>query len=124
MAVGSLVNMSLILVSGKVIPPPSGADVTTLEGLRSSIHLFEPKHFLFPFLAHALGALAGSFVAAVIAASGKRFLALGIGLCFLAGGVVNVSLLPAPLWFNVIDLVAAYVPMAWLGYKLVPGAWQ
>lgn len=114
--------MSLILVSGKVIPPPSRTDVTTLEGLRSPIHLFEPKHSLFPSLAHALGTLADSFASA-IAAVGNRFLALGIGLCFLVGAAVNVSLLAALLWFNFTDL-AAYLPMAWLGYELVPAAWQ
>ncbi len=116
--IGSLVNMALITVSGKIIPPPSGADVTTLEGLKSSIHLFEPKHFLFPFLAHALGTLVGAAVATVIAASHKFKLALLIGLLFLAGGIANVLMLPAPMWFNVVDLVGAYLPMAWIGWKI------
>lgn len=116
--IGSLVNMALITVSGKIIPPPSGADVTTLEGLKSSIHLFEPKHFLFPFLAHALGTLVGAAVATVIAASHKFKLALLIGLLFLAGGIANVLMLPAPIWFNVVDLVGAYLPMAWIGWKI------
>ncbi|TGL88194.1 hypothetical protein EHQ68_10195 [Leptospira congkakensis] len=49
----------MIKVSGKIILPPKGADVTTMEGLKASIHLFEPEHFLFPFLAHALGTLVG-----------------------------------------------------------------
>ena len=47
--IGSAVNMGIIMVSGSIIPPPIGADVTTMEGLKASIHLFEPKHFLFPF---------------------------------------------------------------------------
>ncbi len=38
--VGSLVNMGLIMVSGQVIPPPEGVDVTNMESLRSSMHLF------------------------------------------------------------------------------------
>lgn len=61
---GSLVNMGLILVSGKAIPPPAGADVTTVEGLKASMHLFEPRHFIFPFLAHSLGTFVGALVAA------------------------------------------------------------
>jgi hypothetical protein len=48
--VGSAVNMGLIMVSGMVIPPPPGVDVTTMEGMKASMHLFEPKHFVFPFL--------------------------------------------------------------------------
>jgi hypothetical protein len=67
--IGSVVNMSIILISVSVIPPPEGADVTTMEGLKASVHLFEPKHFLFPLLAHAVGTVAGAFVAALIAAS-------------------------------------------------------
>lgn len=43
--IGSVVNMSIITMSGSVIPPPEGADVTTMEGLKASMHLFQPKHF-------------------------------------------------------------------------------
>ncbi|MCC6132409.1 MAG: hypothetical protein IT186_21000 [Acidobacteria bacterium] len=115
---GSLVNGGLIMISGKVIPPPSGADVTTLEGLKASLHLFEPKHFLFPFLAHALGTLTGSLVAAALAASRKTVMAFVVGSFFLAGGLANVVMLPGPLWFETLDLVAAYLPMAWIGARL------
>src|SRR5690606_40560173 len=57
-----IVNMSIIMISGSIIPPPEGADTTTTEGLKAAMHLFEPKHFLLPFLAHALGTLVGAFV--------------------------------------------------------------
>jgi hypothetical protein len=63
---GSIVNMALIMLSGKVIPPPTGADVTTMEGLRAALHLFEPKHFIFPFLAHAVGTFVGATVSAAV----------------------------------------------------------
>ncbi len=118
LAAGSVVNMGLISVSGSVIPPPEGADVTTLEGLKASIHLFRPKHFLFPFLAHALGTLTGAYVAARLAASRGMALALGIGALFLAGGAANVAMLPSPMWFDVLDLAGAYLPMAWIGGRL------
>jgi hypothetical protein len=29
-------------------------DVNSAEGLSKGIHLFEPRHFVMPFLAHAL----------------------------------------------------------------------
>ena len=115
---GSIINMSLITVSGSIIPAPNGADVTTLEGLTATIHLFEPKHFLFPFLAHALGTLGGAFVAAKIAANHKLKFAMSIGFLFLAGGIANIVMLPSPLWFTLVDLVGAYLPMAFVGYQL------
>ena len=52
---GSVVNMGIIMISGSIIPPPEGADVTTMDGLKESIHLFQPKQFIFPFLAMLLG---------------------------------------------------------------------
>ena len=118
LVIGSVVNMGLINMSASAIPPPLGADVTTMEGLKASMHLFEPKHFLFPFLAHALGTLVGAGVAAYIAACRKFHLAMFIGVIFLAGGIGSVATLPSPLWFNVVDLVGAYLPMAWIGWKL------
>ncbi len=43
---GGIVNMGIIMISGSVIPPPEGADVTTMEGLKESMHLFQPIHFI------------------------------------------------------------------------------
>lgn len=116
--IGSAVNMGIIMISSSIIEPPSGADVTTMEGLKESIHLFEPKHFLFPFLAHALGTFAGAFLATLISVNHKMKMALLIGLFFLIGGITNIIMLPSPAWFAVLDLAGAYIPMAWLGYKL------
>ncbi len=115
---GSIVNMGIIMISSSVIPPPNGADVTTMEGLKESLHLFEPKHFLFPFLAHALGTLAGAVTAVKIATSNKKTMALIVGGFFLLGGIINVFTLPGPLWFNVVDVLFAYIPMVLIGYKL------
>ncbi len=116
--IGSIVNMGIISVSGSIIPPPEGTDVTTSEGLKASMHLFEPRHFIFPFLAHALGTLVGAWVAALLAISHKAKFALGIGVFFLMGGIASVFMLPSPLWYTVVDLLGAYLPMAYLGAKL------
>ena len=121
---GSIINMGIITISGSIIPPPDGADVTTMEGLKESMHLFGPQHFIMPFLAHALGTLAGAIVAALIAVSHKMKFALGIGIFFLAGGIMNVFMLPSPLWFTIVDLVGAYIPMGWLGGRLAGAGGQ
>ena len=113
--IGSIVNMGLIMLSSSIIPPPAGADLSTPEGLKAALPLFEPKHFLFPFLAHALGTLVGAFVAAKIAANNKMRLAYAVGVLFLIGGITNAIMLPAPAWFIAADLILAYIPMAWIG---------
>ncbi|MBK8483317.1 MAG: hypothetical protein IPL31_02900 [Saprospiraceae bacterium] len=114
---GSVVNMGFIMVSGSIIPPPDGADVTTMEGLKASMHLFQPKHFIFPFLAHAFGAFVGAFIAAKMAIRQKMIYAMGIGVFFLIGGITNIFMLPSPIWFTVLDLVVAYIPMAYIAGK-------
>ncbi len=117
-AAGSVVNMTLISVGGTVVPPPTGANVTTMEGLRAAMPLFEPKHFLFPFLAHALGTLVGAAVAGLLAPERSAGPALGVGSLFLLGGIASVFMLPSPTWFTVADLMFAYVPFAWLGFAV------
>lgn len=118
LVVGSAVNMGIIMISGSIIPPPNGADITTMEGLKNTMHLFGPEHYIFPFLAHALGTLVGAFVAAKIAATNKIKFALAIGAFFFLGGAINAYMLPAPTWFLILDLAGAYFPMAYLGKKL------
>lgn len=116
--IGSLVNMGIIMVSGSIIPPPDGADITTAEGLKASMHLFQPQHFIFPFLAHALGTFVGAFLAAVLAGTYKLKFALSIGVFFLLGGIASIFMLPSPTWFTIVDLVGAYIPMAYIAGKL------
>lgn len=118
---GSAVNMGIIMISSSIIPPPDGVDVTSMESLKASMHLFESKHFVFPFLAHAVGTFVGALVTALIAASHKMKLALLIGVFFLIGGITNLFMLPSPTWFAVLDIAGAYIPMAWLGGKLAGG---
>ena len=118
LVLGSLVNGALISISGHVIPPPEGVDVTTEEGLKAGMHLFKPINFLFPFLAHALGTLVGAFIAAKIAANRKLLFAMVIGFAFFIGGVMMIFMLPSPIWFSIVDATLAYFPMAYLGYLL------
>ena len=117
--IGGIVNMGIVKFGGSIIPPPDGADVTTMEGLAASMHLFEPKHFVMPFLAHAVGTFVGALVAGLIAASHKMKFALGVGAFFLLGGIIMVVMVPSPAWFAVLDLVVAYIPMGYIAGKLV-----
>lgn len=118
LVIGNLVNMGIIMISGSIIPPPQGVNVADMESIKANMHLFEPKHFLMPFLAHALGTLTGAIAAARFAATNNMRLAIGIGIFFLIGGIAAVMMLPSPLWFTIVDLVLAYIPMAWLGGKI------
>ena len=118
--VGGLVNYGIVTISGSIIPLPPGIDPSDMESIKAGMHLYEAKHFIFPFLAHALGTLAGAAFVAKFAASHHMKLALGIGAFFLLGGIAAVIMLPAaPTWFKALDVLVAYLPMGYLGGKLM-----
>lgn len=114
-AIGGAVNMAFIVLGTSLIPPPAGVDMNDPESLAKAMHLFEPRHFVMPFLAHAVGTLAGALAAYLIAATHPARMAYGVGAVFLLGGVAASFMIPAPTWFIALDLLAAYLPMAWLG---------
>jgi hypothetical protein len=115
---GSILNMGIILISSSIIPPPEGANLTTPEGLIAAMPLMQPIHFLMPFLAHALGTLLGAWISTYIANKNQLTAALIIAALFFVGGAMNIAMLPSPMWFNIVDLVFAYFPMAYLALKI------
>jgi hypothetical protein len=115
---GSVLNGTIVQLGHGVIAPPPGYDFNTEEGLAAGMAFMEPKHFLFPFLAHALGTLLSTSVVTRFAVGGHLRLAMIISAIFFLGGAYMVAILPSPMWFNVVDLSAAYFPMGWLGYRL------
>ena len=118
LVLGSIVNIGIVTLGPSIIPPPAGMDATDPESIAASMHLFETRHFITPFLAHALGTLVGAALAFLIAASNRSMMAYIVGAAFFAGGIMAARMLPAPLWFEATDLVLAYFPMAWLGQQL------
>lgn len=121
-AIGSLVNMGILEVGPTIIQNPEGFDNSTMEKLAETIHLLSPIHYITVFLAHGLGTLVGAFIAAKIAATKQQIFALVLGGWFLLGGISMVFMIPSPTWYTITDLVFAYIPMAWIGWKLAGGA--
>jgi len=120
LVVGGIVNMAIVIMSSSIIPPPTGVNVTSMESINANLHLYQPKHFLLPFLAHAIGTLVGAMITAKMAASKNLFLAILIGIFYLVGGIENFRELPnSPSWFIAVDLILAYIPMGYLGGKLM-----
>lgn len=116
--IGSLVNMTVLTAGHAIMPPPAGFDGSSLESIASTINALRPRDYIVVFLAHALGPLVGVLVAMFIAASGRKIVAIILGCIFLAGGIAANVMIPAPTWYRVVDIVLAYVPMAFLGWKL------
>jgi len=120
---GGAVNMGILMLGMAILPPPPGVDIMDIASINAHIHEYSFVALMVPFMAHALGTLVGAFTAVKIAVSRHLQFALIIGVIFLFGGIDAVRQIPnAPLWFDVLDLVVAYLPMAWLGHRLAMGS--
>ena len=108
---GSCANMGLIITGNQLMPFTDG--VNPIDAT-----MWELKYFLFPFLAHSVGTFVGAFIVARYTASYHLVLSLSVGVLFLIGGISMVFIMPAPLWFIIIDISLAYLPMGWYGWKL------
>jgi len=115
---GSIINMALVQ-TGHSIFPIEGLDPNDMDAFAAIMPSLDAKYFIFPFFAHALGTLAGAAIAAIIGVDRKLMLAFIVGGFFLIGGIAVNYLLPGPIWFTIVDILFAYIPMAWLGGKLV-----
>jgi uncharacterized membrane protein YagU involved in acid resistance len=56
---GGVFNSLVLNFGMEIIPPPEGYDMNNPSELAKAMAVMEPKHFLSPFLAHALGTLVG-----------------------------------------------------------------
>lgn len=115
---GAIFNSIILNVGMKIITPPEGFDMNNPLQLAKAMKVMEVRHFLFPFLAHALGTLLGVIFFTYFSKSNKLFFPILISGLFFAGGLYMVLILPSPMWFNILDLVLAYFPMAYIGYHI------
>lgn len=118
LVLGNVANMLILSAGHAILPPPAGFDGSSLGGVASTIHLLRPLDFTVPFLAHAAGPFIGVLIAMFIATSKHKMIAVILGVLFLAGGIAANVMIPAPIWYRIVDLGLAYVPTAWLGWKL------
>ncbi len=108
---GMCANMLLIITGNLLIPFADGIN-------RMDATTWELKYFLFPFLAHSVGTFVGAFIVARYTVSYHMALSILVGVFFLLGGISMVLMMPAPLWFILVDLFVAYLPMGWFGWRL------
>lgn len=122
---GAFVNGKIIEISPSIIPPPEGADFTTEAGLKAAAALMQPKHFIMPFLAHALGTLVSALILLIFFKDRQMLFirSLIVGGIFFLGGLSMVFMIPSPWWFILTDLGLAYFPMAllpfWIKYRRI-----
>lgn len=116
--IGGVINAGIIQMGPSIIPAPEGVNPNDIESIKANVNLYSAKHFIVPFLAHAIGTLAGAYTVCRLAASNHKKLALLVGAFFLLGGIMMAIALPEFWKFSIVDLIFAYFPFAILGWKL------
>ena len=109
--VGMIVNIGLIILGGAIFPPSENFEPMNAIN-------WDFKYFIFPFLAHSIGTLSGALIVSKLSKKSSIILPLIVGLYFLLGGIYMITILPAPMWFVLLDVILGYIPMALLGWKL------
>ena len=103
--------------SSAVYPLPPGFDLHDHEAMRQHIHSLPIGAFLFVLAAWAIGAFAGSWVAARIATRARLGHGLAVGALFLLAGVLTMLSIPHPWWMWVGGILAL-AGCSYLGARL------
>ena len=109
--IGMIVNIGLIILGGIIFSAPENFEPMNAMN-------WDFKYFIFPFLAHSIGTLSGALIVSKLSNKSSIILPLIVGLYFLLGGIYMITILPAPMWFVLLDVILGYIPMALLGWKL------
>ena len=108
--IGTIINMGFIILGGVIVPLDNFDSMNAMN--------WKFKNFIFPFLAHSVGTLSGAFIVSKFSKKTNIAIPLIVGLYFLSGGIYMATILPAPIWFLILDITLCYIPMALLGWKL------
>jgi hypothetical protein len=124
---GGTFNMILVTVSQAIYPYPESVDSSDFAQVREYLETnpLPLGALMIVLVAHAGGSLVSALVCGLIVKKNWVLAAIGLGLWWTLGGVAAVFLIPAPIWFAIVD-IALYVPAALLGMlvaaKIVGGA--
>lgn len=89
-----------------VYPPPQGLDPGDIEQIKAAVAAMPVGALLFVLFAWVAGAYAGGLVAARLAPGRRGILAAFVGALVLAAVVANLAMIPHPLWFAALGIVA------------------
>src|SRR4051794_23378764 len=117
MVVAGIAIMVIEFLGSKVYPSPPGMNPEDSASVRAAMALMPLGALLFVLLGWIVGTFAGAWVTARMVYRSPITHGLVLGAIFLAGSIVNMLLIPHPVWFWVLGVVV-FLPTAYLGAKL------
>jgi len=98
-------------------PFPEGLDMADTEAFGSYVSTLPAPAFLMVLAAHAGGAFVASLVYRALKRRPGFYEAIAIGGIFTICGIINLTMIPHPAWFAVLDTIS-YIPAALLAAAL------
>lgn len=98
----SAVNMGIVMI-GHLLNPVV-LDMSDPEAMLEAFRSMTSMDFIIPLIAHILGVLAGLMLARAICKTSVVPIYIIAGLHML-GVIVNLILLPHPMWFAIVDVI-------------------
>jgi hypothetical protein len=104
----------------KMHPPPPGIENMSRETLGEYVTTIPTLILVVMVIFWLLSSFLGAMVAALIARSNWRGVALITGAILMAAALANLAFIPHPTWMLIVAIVG-YLPAAYLGGYLVRG---
>lgn len=106
------------MVTHILFPPPPGIDFTNQEAVMKMISELPASAFIVLMAIWGISAFVGGLITGLIAKESWKTLSLITGGLLLVGAILNMFMVPHPIWVNVITVIM-YLPLAYLGGKMV-----
>ncbi len=113
----TLIFMGFETISRKTYPLPEGLDKADHEAMSVFISGLPSFAFVIQLCGWAVGSFVCGWLTGVITRSSDRSPAYIAGLFLLSAGIVEIFLLPHPVWFSVTG-IALFIPMTLLGHAV------
>ncbi len=115
---GSVIVWIVEKLGQTIYPFPEDLDPSDYEAIKEYIKTAPLGAMLMVILAHFMGAFTSGIVATKIGKTNQMRLAIISGSIFTVFGIMNLLMIPGPVWFAIVDTIC-YVPAALIGYTLV-----
>lgn len=117
-AAGIAVIFVMEFISHAIYPLPEGLDPNNPEHLKLILTNAPIGALIMVLFAGFSGGLAGGIVAALFDKNNKTKRAIAVGVVLTVLGIINLMMLPHPVWFMIIN-VMVYISGAYLGSLLI-----
>lgn len=115
--VGVLTIFAIESVNMVRFPGPEGLNMEDKEAFNAYVASLPLSALLTVLFAFAFGSFMAGFVSSKIADSKQLVVSIICGVLLMGAGIVNIIMIPHPMWFNIVTIVI-FIPMAIWGSKV------